>query len=215
MVSLADAKANGLVRYYTGLPCKRGHTVERRTKDRSCVECDRVRDRGDYRRDYYLTNRDQIIEKAHEHYQRNREATIAQKLIYSRLNGDKVRASNKRWRLRHPEHAAAVIAAWQKRNPEKVLAAARRGTAKRRAIKLNATLSEIPPERVAAMLGIAKVCPDCCRHFSKNRPKAIDHVIALSIGGAHAITNFRVICKPCNSSKGPRAFASSGQGLLI
>lgn len=39
LISRKDAKAAGLKRYFTGVPCKRGHFDERRTSNGSCVEC--------------------------------------------------------------------------------------------------------------------------------------------------------------------------------
>lgn len=38
----ADAKAAGLTRYFTGVPCKHGHVVERFTGTAICVECNRL-----------------------------------------------------------------------------------------------------------------------------------------------------------------------------
>lgn len=35
----AEAKALGEPRYYTGIPCKAGHTAERQTSNHLCVEC--------------------------------------------------------------------------------------------------------------------------------------------------------------------------------
>lgn len=39
IVSLKEAKARGLVRYYTGIPCKYGHLCERNVKEARCIEC--------------------------------------------------------------------------------------------------------------------------------------------------------------------------------
>ena len=39
----AQAIARGLPRYFTGEPCKAGHTAERSTADRTCIECCRAR----------------------------------------------------------------------------------------------------------------------------------------------------------------------------
>jgi hypothetical protein len=44
----AIARAQGLARYFTGLPCPHGHLSERRTIDGNCVECTRVRDKYRY-----------------------------------------------------------------------------------------------------------------------------------------------------------------------
>lgn len=38
-ISRADARAQGLTRYFTGKACKSGHTTERYTSSAACVEC--------------------------------------------------------------------------------------------------------------------------------------------------------------------------------
>lgn len=43
ITTLAEARAAGLDRYYTDKPCKHGHLCERRTSDKHCIECRRVR----------------------------------------------------------------------------------------------------------------------------------------------------------------------------
>lgn len=39
----AQAREAGLSRYFTGNPCKKGHTAERRTSDGGCVACSRLK----------------------------------------------------------------------------------------------------------------------------------------------------------------------------
>ena len=41
IITRKEAKAAGLSRYYTGVPCRHGHLAERRTSDALCVECER------------------------------------------------------------------------------------------------------------------------------------------------------------------------------
>lgn len=40
-----QAIVRGLPRYFTGRPCHAGHTAERSTLDRTCLECARARHR--------------------------------------------------------------------------------------------------------------------------------------------------------------------------
>jgi 5-methylcytosine-specific restriction endonuclease McrA len=46
VISREQAKAAGLKRYFTGIPCQRGHISERRVSIRRCIECDVSRDRA-------------------------------------------------------------------------------------------------------------------------------------------------------------------------
>lgn len=39
IVDRATAKSRGLLRYYTGVPCKHGHVSERYTSAANCIEC--------------------------------------------------------------------------------------------------------------------------------------------------------------------------------
>lgn len=40
IISRAEAQARGLKRYFTGKPCKRGHTAERYVARKGCIECE-------------------------------------------------------------------------------------------------------------------------------------------------------------------------------
>lgn len=46
IISLAEAKARKLPRYFTGQPCSNGHIDERRVSDRHCCQCHRERTRA-------------------------------------------------------------------------------------------------------------------------------------------------------------------------
>ena len=46
IISRVEAKIKGLTRYYTGSPCKRGHYVERKISNGTCVECARLSSRA-------------------------------------------------------------------------------------------------------------------------------------------------------------------------
>jgi hypothetical protein len=42
IVTLAEARAAGLKRYFTGKPCSRGHVVERQVSNQGCLQCLRL-----------------------------------------------------------------------------------------------------------------------------------------------------------------------------
>lgn len=42
LVTVEDAKRQGLIRYFTGEPCNHGHVAERYVKGKRCVVCDRL-----------------------------------------------------------------------------------------------------------------------------------------------------------------------------
>lgn len=59
----------------------------------------------------------------------------------------------------------------------------------------------ISTARLREILDAADLCRYCRCEFTEQRPKTIDHVIALSRGGGHSEGNIVICCKSCNSSK--------------
>ena len=86
ILTRADALAQGLKRYYTGQPCKKGHTSERLVVDHSCYECKKARSRKDMR----------------EAYQSDPNAA-GKKAAYRESNPELHRAANKRYAEANPE----------------------------------------------------------------------------------------------------------------
>src|SRR6267378_7761123 len=87
-ISRAHARARGLVRYFTGKPCKRGHVVQRHVSTGHCVECHRAYSMAWYRA--------------------NSEKGRATSAAWYRANSEKHRASVAVWRRRNPERDAAL-----------------------------------------------------------------------------------------------------------
>jgi hypothetical protein len=75
----AEAKATGAKYYFTGDPCKHGHIAPRKTKG-ACVECLKVEwaqaaeTRAEYFREY--NRKDEVRDKKHDWYLENREQVI-------------------------------------------------------------------------------------------------------------------------------------------
>jgi 5-methylcytosine-specific restriction endonuclease McrA len=95
IVTKTEAMWLGLKRYYTGVPCIRGHLAERRVKGDACVECQKLAqaawkaEKPDYHREWKSGNQDRVAgykekygpeyfrKKGLEHYYRNKEAYLA------------------------------------------------------------------------------------------------------------------------------------------
>jgi hypothetical protein len=112
----AHAIAEGATHYFTGSPCKRGHVALRKTKG-VCTACEREdwKPQADVRREYFkeYAARDDVKDRQHEWYIRNREVTIDRARTrpahvkrqyqdaWKQRNIDKVRADTKSRRRKH------------------------------------------------------------------------------------------------------------------
>ena len=67
IVSRAEAKEQGLKRYFTGKPCKRGHICESWVCDRACTDCAKEKRQTKKYKDYQLK------------YQKDNKNTLAEK----------------------------------------------------------------------------------------------------------------------------------------
>lgn len=61
----------------------------------------------------------------------------------------------------------------------------------------------INPQSLKKLFGSFRVCPICNSSMARN-DKNLDHIVPLSKGGKHSITNAIILCTSCNSSKGSK-----------
>jgi len=106
-------------------------------------------------------------------------------------NPEPNRESNRVYRAANPAQARAATRKWSAANPENVVARSQR----RRARRLGNGIFVVTAKEIAAML--AKPCYICGTAPSVH----VDHIIALSRGGRHAIGNLAGACASCNRSK--------------
>ena len=120
-ISLKRAKAAGLLRYYTGRPCQRGHLSERWVSTRHCVECLNAHSRTWKRihvakctvakRKWCARNRDKVRALKREYYKRNPEDRKQQAVrgrSWYLANAAKSSASTMAWKRRNLARAAAT-----------------------------------------------------------------------------------------------------------
>lgn len=101
-MSRAQAKPQGLTRYFTGKPCKHGHTAERMVSSGACLVCHAAR-RAQWDAD-------------------NRDKASATRKAWSKRNPDRARAIRRKYEVENAERVAASKRAWRERNPEKIKA---------------------------------------------------------------------------------------------
>ena len=95
IVSRKEAKALGLARYFTGIPCKHGHIDERITKYCHCISCrdESLKNRSEYFRAYNRSEKARAAKKSYEEVESNKIAK-RDRARY-RYNSDKVKYREK------------------------------------------------------------------------------------------------------------------------
>jgi hypothetical protein len=96
IISRPEAKALGLKRYFTGVPCRREHICERYVSTKHCVTCACCDSRtyllSDEKRD-----RHNAVRRLYMRQSERREKSQLQAQIYAIANPDVIRATKRRW----------------------------------------------------------------------------------------------------------------------
>jgi hypothetical protein len=112
-ISREEARAAGLKRYFTGVPCAHGHVAEREVSGCRCVECGRATGKT-----YYWQHRDQRRAASRAWFKANPE----KRAEWRSRNPEKVKASQRRYFGKNRESRLAALARWRAANPERVRA---------------------------------------------------------------------------------------------
>src|SRR5882762_7363285 len=86
IITRSEAKASGLLRYFTGKPCKHGHVEERLVSNGACLQCRKDGEpayraanpekRRDSNRKYVAANREKVLEANRKYAAANREKRV-------------------------------------------------------------------------------------------------------------------------------------------
>ncbi len=131
-----------------------------------------------------------------ENYERVKEYTDRSCKKYMLNHRDRAREATKRWDARNRDKCREYLKQWRKRNPEKD----REYIHRRRARKLVGGGSVGSSEWVDLCASYGNVCLNC-----GSSSITIDHVVPLSKGGQHHISNVQPLCQSCNSQKGTKS----------
>lgn len=169
-----DAKAAGLKRYFSGVPCGKGHIAERLVSSHACVVCNALRAER-------VRQANPAKEKARlkAKYANNREAAIARETARYQQNKDEIKRQKKEYRLANPEQFSAY-----RRNAK----------ARKRNAPGSHTMADI--KRLYMLQG--GKCASCLARLDRYH---VDHVVALSKGGGNGPNNLQILCGPCNLAK--------------
>ena len=199
-----EAIALGLKRYFTGEPCRSGHTAERYVLTRQCVICTQARkDKWEEEN----PGRDKALKAAHY-----REHSDLYKLR-ARINAKsrpkrprKPRTEEQQHREREAERARRAA------DPEPSRANARNRRSARKKAGGKHTAQDI-----AAIYAMQKGKCAYCRVKLTSGLREVDHIVPIKLGGTNDRSNLQVLCRPCNRSKrarDPISYAQS-KGMLL
>lgn len=235
LISRADAKAQGLKRYFTGIPCAGGHIASRFVANETCAECNRERIVA-----WRVANHEKVNADSRRWNAENRERAAENKRLWIKENRDRVTAVHRAWYQANREHKSAWAKDWYGRtrasrlayaamymaankerlrqqrmaNPDQVRAA----NARRRARKLAAggryTASDV---HILKLRQKNRCAHAWCRVDLLRGGYEIDHIMPLARGGSNWPRNLQLLCMPCNRSKSARhpVDVAREQGLLL
>lgn len=176
----------GWDRYFTGLSCKRGHTVKRYVKDRRCVKCASMNDKERHAKNPELVR------------QRMRNWCARNKKLHNQ--------KSQNWRVNNPERAREINRKSNAKRYRENLEEARVRNASHWARQVNAVGCYTPEdvrELISKQRGIC-AAPSCSHYVRTDYH--IDHMVPLSCGGSNWPKNLQILCPTCNMKKSDKPY---------
>jgi hypothetical protein len=219
-LSRQDATESGEKFYFTGKPCKHGHTSKRRTSTGVCTECKKIESNSEKskeaRRERRIENRDRINAKKREYYLKNAES----ERMRDRERYIKNRMTKIEYQRRYSiENRELVLESKRNYHYEKMESCAIYRSAKRIRSLIYVSLGVKKSEKTEEILGckISEFKEHLERQFTKGmswerfKEIHIDHIIPLSsaeteedVIALNHYTNLRPLWAKDNLSKSSR-----------
>lgn len=190
LISRKEAQSAGLKRFFTGVPCGRGHVCEKTVANFKCVECHREDAINTRRENPEKIKRAQVASNA-----ANREKVLARGRAWRETNRDHRLTSSRADYANKREYYCALSLAWQQANPDFMRARASR----RRAAVQNAEGSHDASDIARIRLSQNDLCVYCQVDLAGSGHA--DHIMPLVLGGSNWPENIQLLCRTCNCRK--------------
>lgn len=197
----------GMVRYFTGKPCGRGHISERQVVNGACLECSAENSAAFRERD---PDRAKAIDRRFK--ETNREVLAQRRREAYAADPERFRAISKNYADRNKDKLVERRKEYSKRAVEVIRAAGRRKRARKRDAEGNHTAADIAALKVRQRMKCAT-----CRCCLKSSGHHVDHIEPLARGGSNWPWNLQLLCPTCNmkkNAKDPIQWASENGFLL-
>lgn len=216
----SDAAAQGARRYFTGTPCKHGHTAERQTADGACIVCRDIKAKA-----WSAQNPEKCQAKSKAWKDRNKDAIQAKSAQQYADNPDKYRNQALASYHLHRDQRMASMRAWKEQNRDRVLAYAaqyavqhkiERATQQRNRYAKQQSSGTHTAHDVRTLLGLQRFKCAACKTCVKQKFH-VDHVVPLFLGGSNGKENLQILCPTCNvrkNKKDPIEWAQQNGRLL-
>lgn len=146
---------------------------------------------AEYRKNWQILNANKIQE--YRMQPAVREKKLIADRIYSQKHREKNLLASRKYRTNNPEKVAFSAKSYRQRNPELM----RLKSHRRRMLQKNNSF-------IVTKKDVLRVLSNVCFYCGSNKFIELDHVIPISRGGKHSISNLVPACRPCNASKGAR-----------
>jgi 5-methylcytosine-specific restriction endonuclease McrA len=192
IITRADAKRRGLLRYFTGVPCKNGHLSERMTRGKVCLACHR--ERATVRR---AETPERVAAIKARSYARHADTVKSKVKAYQKENRDAVRKRKRAHYLANWAEIRAKFSEWAKANRHILRVHERRYKALLKGAEGTHTAADVA--RLMEEQGALCASPACRKSLVEGYQ--VDHIVPLSRGGTNWATNIQLLCSTCNQSK--------------
>lgn len=188
-ISRQDAIKRKLKRYFTGIPCSKGHVTERFVTSACCKDCAYIQNakrpvKGGKKNKFGVPSKEYRKKYFKEWHDAHRE-------YFKKYCRD--------YHLSHKEKRNADRRIWAKNNPEK----SRIQKNKRRALKRKCNGTHTAQDILYLKNKQNNKCVYCKK--SVKRIFHVDHKIALSKGGSNGAENLQILCPNCNQRKNTKS----------